>query len=57
MSGFHIITAPGRNLRCRCGAKASMFVLCLRCRGIVASCGGHKMTGQQERDAHCRGAA
>lgn len=53
MSGFHIITAPGRNLRCRCGEKASLFVLCLRCRGIVASCGGHKMTGQQERDAHC----
>jgi hypothetical protein len=50
----HIILAPGKGLRCRCGEKASRFVLCRRCREIVASCGGHQMTPEQEATNHCK---
>jgi hypothetical protein len=50
----HIILAPGKGLRCRCGEKASRFILCRRCRQIVATCFGHQMTMEQERDAHCK---
>ena len=50
----HIILAPGNGLRCSCGERAVRFVLCRRCREIVASCGGHKLTIEQERDAHCK---
>jgi len=49
----HIILAPGNGLRCRCGDKANRFVLCRSCRQIVASCGGHKLTSEQERELHC----
>ncbi len=50
----HIILAPGAGLRCKCGEKATRFILCRRCRKTVASCGGHKLTSEQERDAHCK---
>jgi hypothetical protein len=50
----HIILAPGKGLRCRCGEKASRFILCRRCREIVASCGGHQMTPEQEATNHCK---
>jgi len=49
----HIILAPGKGLRCRCGEKASRFIICRRCREIVVTCDGH-MTIEQERDAHCK---
>jgi len=50
----HIILAPGTGLRCRCGEPASRFILCRSCLRIVSSCGGHKLTIDQERDAHCK---
>jgi hypothetical protein len=50
----HIILAPGKGLRCRCGEKASRFILCRSCRQIVASCGGHQITPEQEAANHCK---
>jgi hypothetical protein len=47
--------AAGQGTRCRCGERASLFIRCQVCKSIVASCGGHKMTGEQERDNHCKG--
>jgi hypothetical protein len=51
----HIVLAPGKGLKCHCGQPASRFVLCPRCREIVASCGCHGMTADQDRDNHCKG--
>jgi hypothetical protein len=51
----HIALAPGTGLRCKCGERANRFVLCRRCKKTVATCGGHQMTIEQERDAHCKG--
>ena len=50
----HVVLAPGKGLLCRCGERATLFVLCRRCRSIVASCAQHNMTSEQERDAHCK---
>lgn len=51
----HIALAPGNNLSCPCGQPASRFMLCPNCKHIVATCGGHKTTIQQETDNHCLG--
>jgi hypothetical protein len=50
----HIVLAPGKGTRCRCGERATRFVLCLDCRQIIATCLGHRMTLEQERAAHCK---
>ena len=50
----HMILTPGKGLLCKCGAKAWRFILCVKCRHIVATCGNHNMTIEQEREAHCR---
>ena len=57
MSSTHIIMAPSMKLRCcHCSESASKFILCRRCKKIVATCGGHKLSIEQERDAHCKAA-
>jgi hypothetical protein len=50
----HMVLVAGKGLKCHCGQPASRFILCLHCQEIVASCGGHKLTIEQEREAHCR---
>jgi hypothetical protein len=50
----HIVLAPGQNIRCRCGERASQHVLCRRCREIVSTCGQHNMTIEEERERHCK---
>ncbi len=51
----HIILAPGNGLKCRCGSFASRFVLCRKCREIVATCMGHLKSITEEATEHCEG--
>ena len=50
----HIILAPGKDMHCHCGDKASRFILCRVCSKIVASCGGHRLTIEEESKLHCK---
>lgn len=50
----HIVLVASKGLLCPCGAKACVFALCLKCRHIVASCGGHQKTIGQTRQEHCK---
>ncbi len=49
----HIILAPGKGIKCRCGQPASRFVLCRKCRVVVATCMGHMKTIDEEAEEHC----
>lgn len=40
------------DLKCHCGQRAFTWMRCRVRRCLVATCGGHKMTITQEREAH-----
>lgn len=55
---MNILTIPDlpadKRPRCPCGEPANRWSRCKTCKQIVASCGGHKKTSEQETADHCK---
>lgn len=50
----HLINAPGKGIKCSCGQPACYFMRCRKCKGVVASCGGHNKSIEQTTQEHCK---